>query len=111
MACGGGCCVESTLKLILNQTSELNPSLRCLCQLVPIFERADIQTRGEEEADCVGDELFVGLRILTEQRFLAHSSMRRKRTSGALAADVGLRKMWSLASRLIGVGCLKIRLN
>ena len=69
MACGGGGRVESTLKRVLNQSSELDPSLRCLCQLVPIFERADIQTRGEEEADRVGDELLVGVRILTEQRF------------------------------------------
>ena len=64
MACSGGGRVESTLKRVLNQSSELDPSLRCLCQLVPIFERADIQTRGEEEADRVGDQLFVGLGIL-----------------------------------------------
>ncbi len=69
MACSGGGRVESTLKRVLNQSLELDPSLQCLSQLVPIFERADAQTRGKEEADCVGNELFVGVRILTEQRY------------------------------------------
>jgi len=69
MACDGSGRIELTLKSVSDQSSELDPSLQCLCQLVPIFERADLQTRGEEEADRVGDELFVGVRILTEQRF------------------------------------------
>jgi len=45
---------------------ELDPRLRCFGQLIPIFKCADIQTHGEEEADRVGDQLLVGVGILTE---------------------------------------------
>ena len=34
--------------------------------MVPILERTDIQTRGEEEADRVSDQLFVGVGILPD---------------------------------------------
>jgi hypothetical protein len=36
----------------------------------------DIQTHGEEEADCDGDQLFVGVGILPYQRFLGEKNFR-----------------------------------
>ncbi len=55
MACSGGCRIEPTLERFLDHLAEFDPRLRGFGQLVPILERTDIQTRGEEEADHVSE--------------------------------------------------------
>ncbi len=54
------------LKSILDHPAEFNPSLLGFKKLVPILERMDIQPRGEEQADRVGDQLLVGVEVLAE---------------------------------------------
>ncbi len=51
---------------ILNHLRELNPCLVGLKKLVPILERTDIESCGEEQADRVGDQLFGGVWVLPE---------------------------------------------
>jgi hypothetical protein len=38
MACGGGCCVESTLESFLDYLAEIDPRFCCFVQLIPIFK-------------------------------------------------------------------------
>jgi hypothetical protein len=64
MACGGGCHVEPTLEGILNQPTEFNPCFVGLKKLVLNLERTDVESCGEEQADRVGDQLFVGVWVL-----------------------------------------------
>ena len=64
MARGGGCRIEPMLECLLYHPEEFDPRLCGFGQLFPILERSDIQTHGEEEADRVGDQLFVGVGIL-----------------------------------------------
>ena len=59
-----GCHIEPTLERFLDHPVELDPHLCGYGQLVPILEHTDIQTCGEEEVDCVGDQLFVGVGFL-----------------------------------------------
>ncbi len=66
VACSGGCRIEPMLECFLDHSAEFDPRLRGFAQLVPILERTDIQTRGVEEADCVSDQLFVGIGILPD---------------------------------------------
>jgi hypothetical protein len=66
MACGGGCCVELTLEGILNHPTEFNPCFVGLNKLVPILECTDVESCGEEQADRVGDQLFVSVWVLPE---------------------------------------------
>ncbi len=64
---GGGCRrIKLLLECILDDSAEFNPSFGCLTKLVPILEGTGVQTCGEKEADCVHDELFIGVRILTQ---------------------------------------------
>ncbi len=64
MAYGGGCCIEPTLKDILNHPTEFNPCFVGLKKLVLILEHTDVESCGEERADHVGDQLFVGVWVL-----------------------------------------------
>ncbi len=66
MACGGGCRVEPTLEGILNHPTEFNPCFVGLKKLVPILKRTYVESCGEEQADRVGDQLFVGVWVLPE---------------------------------------------
>ncbi len=70
MAQGGGRCIEPTLKGLLDYLAEFDPRYCALGKLVPILERTDIHSCGKEEADCVHDQLLVGVGVLPQQRFL-----------------------------------------
>jgi hypothetical protein len=67
MARGGGRRIKPTLKGLLDYPAELYPHFRTLGKLVPILECTDVQSRGEEEADRVHDQLLVGVGVFPQQ--------------------------------------------
>jgi hypothetical protein len=70
MAQGGGQRIKPTLKGLLDYPAEFYPHFRTLGKLVPILERTDVHSRGEEDADCVHDQLLIGVGFFSQQRCL-----------------------------------------
>ncbi len=67
MAQGGGQRIKPTLKGLLDYRAEFYPHFCALGKLVPILECTDVQSRGEEEADHVHDQLLVGVGVFPQQ--------------------------------------------
>jgi hypothetical protein len=70
IAQGGGQRIKPTLKGLLDYPAEFYPRFCALGKLVPVLECTDVQFRGEEEADHVHDQLFVGVGFFPQQRCL-----------------------------------------
>jgi hypothetical protein len=67
MARGGDQRIKPTLKGLLDYPAEFYPRFCALGKLVPILKRTDVQSCGEEEADCVNDQLLVGVGVFPQQ--------------------------------------------
>ncbi len=70
MAQGGGQRIKPTLKGLLDYPAEFYSRFCTLGKLVPILKHTDVQSRGEEEADRVHDQLLVGAGVFPQQRCL-----------------------------------------
>ncbi len=70
MVRGGGRCIKLTLKGLLDYPAEIYPRFCGLGKLVPILECMDVHSRGEEEADCVHDQLLVSVGVISQKRYL-----------------------------------------
>jgi hypothetical protein len=71
MAQGWGRCIKPMLKGLLDYPAEFYPRFCVLSKLVPILKCTDVQSHGEEEADCVHDQLLVSVVVFPQQRCLS----------------------------------------
>jgi hypothetical protein len=67
LAQGGGRRIKRMLKGLLDYPAEFYPRFCALGKLVPILKCTDVQSRGEEEADCVHDQLLVSVEVFPQQ--------------------------------------------
>ncbi len=64
MACRGSSGIEVTLKCFLDKRPQRNPRLLHIGEAVPFLEQPLVQSSGEEEADCIIDQLAICVRVV-----------------------------------------------
>ncbi len=59
-------CIQMTLECLLNEATQFNPCLGDWQESVPLLEGSNVQARGQEEADCVVDQLAIRVWVITQ---------------------------------------------